>query len=180
MSHPWHDVDPLTQKPENVNAVIEISRGNKAKYEIDKLSGLLRLDRVLFSSVHYPSNYGIIPRSFWHDGDPLDILVICSEDIAPLSIVETRIIGVMRMKDTGDPDEKILAVAAKDMSVSHVYDLAQLPRHWMDEVKNFFETYKRLEGKEVLVDEFFGKEKALEVVRESYALYKAEILPGLS
>ena len=179
MSHPWHHVNPLTEKPENVNAVIEISRGSKAKYEIDKPSGLLRLDRILYSSVHYPSNYGIIPQSYWHDGDPLDILVICSEDIAPLSIVEARIIGVMRMKDTGEPDEKILAVAAKDMAVSHVYDLSQLPRHWMDEVKNFFETYKRLEGKEVFVGEFFGKEKALEIVKESYELYKTEILTGL-
>src|SRR6185369_13118754 len=134
-------------------AIIEIPRGSKAKYELDKATGMLRLDRVLYSSVYYPANYGFIPRTLGDDHDPLDILVISQIEIEPLCIVRAQVIGVMRMIDSGEGDDKIIAVAADDKSVSHIQDVAQVPEHFHSELRHFFEEYKRLENKTVLVEE---------------------------
>lgn len=169
--NPWHSVSPGDQTPDYVNAIIEIPKGSKAKYELDKDSGLLKLDRVLFSAVHYPANYGFIPRTYADDDDPLDILVICSVDVDPLCIIEARVIGVMHMIDDDEKDDKIIAVARNDMSVNHIEDLSALPPHTVVELRRFFEDYKKLEHKNVVVEEFFGKQKALAIVRESLARY---------
>lgn len=127
--NPWHSVSPGEDAPKVVNAVIEIPKGSNAKYELDKESGLLKLDRVLFSAVHYPANYGFIPQTYCDDNDPLDILVICSVDVEPLCLVEAKVIGVMHMIDGGEVDDKIISVAAHDISVSHTNDISELPEH---------------------------------------------------
>ncbi len=178
MNHPWHHVSYGQHAPQTVQAIIEISRGSKAKYEVDKSSGLLRLDRVLHSSFYYPINYGFIPQTYAGDGDPLDILVLSQVDIEPLSIVTAHVIGVMRMQDKG-VDDKIIAVCANDISVSHINSLDGLPPHLMSEIKHFFEQYKKLEHTEVVVDEFFGKEKAYEIILQNMEDYRKEILPTL-
>ena len=147
--HPWHQVSPGDNIPEVVNAIIEIPKGSKAKYEIDKESGLLKLDRVLFSSVMYPANYGFIPQTYCDDKDPLDILVLCSIDVFPMSIIEAKVVGVMHMVDNGEQDDKIIAVAKNDMSVNYINDLNELPPHAMTEIVRFFKDYKKLEGKNV-------------------------------
>jgi inorganic pyrophosphatase len=157
-----------------VNSVIEIPKGSKGKYEMDKSSGLLRLDRVLFSSVHYPANYGFIPQTYCDDHDPLDILVIASIDVSPMCIVEAKVIGVMEMVDEDERDAKIIAVARHDMSVNHINDLAELPPHTLVELKRFFEDYKQLEHKNVTVEQFMGREKAYEIIIESIYLYRKE------
>jgi len=175
MAHPWHD---LPNNPDTAgrffNVVIEIPRGSKMKYELDKPSGLLRADRVLFSSVMYPADYGFLPRSYCEDGDPLDVLVLGSESVQPLTIMQARAIGVMRMKDEGKADDKIIAVHVNDPAVSDYTDISQVPRHTFREIRRFFQDYKALENKEVTVEQFAGAEEALEVVRESLALYRAE------
>src|SRR4029079_17958313 len=137
--NPWHDVSIGDGAPNIVRAIVEISRGSKAKYELDKVTGMLRLDRVLYSSVYYPANYGFIPRTLGDDHDPLDILVISQVEIQPLCIVRAQVIGVMRMIDSGEGDDKILAVAADDMSVNHVHDVAQVPEHFHSEMRHFFQ-----------------------------------------
>lgn len=177
-NHPWHDVPVGSQAPQTVNAIIEISRGSKAKYEVDKATGLLRLDRVLHSAFYYPINYGFIPQTYAGDGDPLDILVFSQIDIEPLSIVTANVIGVMRMIDKG-MDDKIIAVCANDISVSHITSLEELPPHLMSEIKHFFEQYKKLEHTEVVVEEFMDKEKALDIIRQSMVDYNTDILPGI-
>lgn len=169
--HPWHGVHYGEQAPAIVNAVIEIPQGSRAKYEIDKESGLLKLDRVIYSSFHYPVNYGFIPQTYGEDKDPLDILVITSLSIQPLTLVEAKIIGVMQMVDSGDADDKIIAVAANDPSVNHYNNIEQLPQHFFSELRHFFEEYKKLEKKAVVVEEFGGKEKALEIVNNAIQLY---------
>lgn len=170
--NPFHAVSYGDKIPEIVQAIIEIPSGSKAKYELDKESGLLRLDRVLFSSVHYPANYGFIPQTFCDDGDPLDILVLSQLSVVPLCIVEAQVIGVMRMIDQGQHDDKIIAVATGDMSVKHLDDISKLPEHLLLELQRFFEDYKKLENKEVEVAEFQGKQEALEIVVKSIELYK--------
>jgi inorganic pyrophosphatase len=180
--HPWHDVDPGKDAPGFVRAIIEIPKGSKGKYELDKQSGLLRLDRVLFSSVHYPANYGFIPRTYCDDHDPLDILVICSIDVVPMSIIEAKVIGGMEMIDGDERDDKIIAVARHDMSVNYVNNLSELPPHTLVELKRFFEDYKKLEHKNVIVDRFIEKEKACEIIMEGLKLYaevKDTLLPTL-
>ena len=177
-NHPWHDVNIGNSSPQIVNAIIEISRGSKAKYEVDKETGLLRLDRVLHSAFYYPINYGFIPQTFAGDGDPLDILVLSQIDIAPLSIVTAKVIGVMRLIDKGI-DDKIISVCANDISVSHINSLEELPPHLMSEIKHFFEQYKKLEHTEVVVDEFFSKEKAYEIIDQNRIDYQQQILPKL-
>ncbi|HEY7751268.1 MAG TPA: inorganic diphosphatase, partial [Ignavibacteriaceae bacterium] len=157
---------------EIVNSIIEIPKGSKGKYELDKKSGLLRLDRVLYSSVHYPANYGFIPQTYCNDKDPLDILVICSIDVDPLCIIESKVIGLMRMIDNKEEDDKIIAVANNDMAVNYINDIAELPPHTIVELKRFFEDYKKLEHKEVIVEEFFGKDAAYKSVIDSIAFYK--------
>ncbi len=170
--HPWHSISPGKDAPGYVRSIIEIPKGSKGKYEMDKDSGLLKLDRVLFSSVHYPANYGFIPQTFCDDQDPLDILVICSIDVFPMCIVEAKVIGAMEMIDEQERDNKIIAVAKNDMSVNHINDLSELPPHTLVELKRFFEDYKNLEHKHVLVEQFMTREKAYEIINESIRLYK--------
>jgi inorganic pyrophosphatase len=169
--NPWHFVPVGANAPDFVNAIIEIPADSKAKYELDKDSGLLKLDRVLFSSVHYPQNYGFIPQTYCEDNDPLDIMVICSISVEPLCLIEAKVIGVMRMIDQGEKDDKIIAVAKHDMSVSHYNNIEELPPHILEQIHRFFEDYKKMEKKEVVVEKFLGKEKAFEILNESIALY---------
>lgn len=159
--------------PEVVNAIIEIPKGSKAKYEIDKESGLLKLDRVLFSSVMYPANYGFIPQTYCDDNDPLDILVLCSIDVFPMSIIEAKVVGVMHMVDNGEQDDKIIAVAKNDMSINYINDLGELPPHVMIEIVRFFKDYKKLEGKNVTIEHLLGMRYAHKVIKESLELYKS-------
>lgn len=177
--HPWHSVDPGNESPVFVRSIIEIPKGSKGKYELDKASGLLRLDRVLFSSVHYPANYGFIPQTYCDDKDPLDILVICSIDVIPMSIIEAKVIGAMEMIDGDERDDKIIAVARHDMSVNYINELSELPPHTLVELRRFFEDYKLLEHKNVIVEQFMEREKAYEIILESMKLYqknKAELI----
>lgn len=168
----WHHVSPGDKLPEIVNGIVEIPKGTRAKYELDKESGLLKLDRVLYSSVYYPANYGFIPQSYCGDKDPLDILILSQIDVVPMCIVAAKVIGVMRMVDNGDADDKIIAVAAGDPSVSHINDISELPAHFISELRNFFEDYKKLEKKTVVVDEFLDKQTALEILQDSFKLYR--------
>ena len=177
-THPWHCIETGKEAPVYIRSVIEIPKWSKGKYEMDKESGLLRLDRVLFSSVHYPANYGFIPQTYCDDHDPLDILVICSIDVFPMCIVEAKVIGAMEMIDEEEKDDKIIAVAKNDMSVNYINELSELPPHTLVELKRFFEDYKQLEHKNVIVDHFITREKAYEIVLDSMRLYqeKKEIL----
>ena len=170
--NPWHDVSPGKEIPEIVNAIIEIPKGSRAKYELDKESGLLKLDRVLYSAFYYPANYGFIPQTLGDDHDPLDILVLSQIEIQPLCLVKARVIGVMRMIDNNEGDDKILAVAENDMSVNHIKDVSELPAHFIVELKNFFENYTKLENKKVLIEGFQSIDKAKEIILRSIAFYK--------
>lgn len=169
--HPWHGAHYGVNSPVIVNGLIEISQGSKAKYEIDKTTGLLLLDRVIYSSFHYPVNYGFIPQTLGEDGDPLDILVMCSESIQPLCLVEATVIGNMQMIDNGEKDDKIIAVATRDPSVNHFTDVNDLPKHFIAVLKNYFEQYKVLEDKIVLIDEFQDKNAAYKIINEAIDLY---------
>ena len=171
--HPWHDIPvELAEIETHLPVIIEIPSGSKNKYELDKPTGILKLDRVLYSSVHYPANYGFIPRSYCDDGDPLDVLVLGQEPVHPLTMVFVRPIGVMHMRDQGKADDKILAVNATDPVVSHIFELDQAPPHAMTEIRRFFLDYKVLEEKEVVVDPFAGRERALEVIRQALVDYQ--------
>ncbi|PVY39904.1 inorganic pyrophosphatase [Pontibacter virosus] len=172
-NNPWHSVSYGEEAPAVVTAIIEIPKGSKAKYELDKESGMLKLDRVLFSSVNYPANYGFIPKTYCDDKDPLDILVICSLDVVPMCLIDAKVIGVMRMIDNNEEDDKIIAVANNDMSVRHINDISELPPHTLLEMRRFFEDYKKLEHKEVIVEQFLGREPAYEIIKESIRLYDA-------
>lgn len=169
--HPWHGGHYGLKSPTIVNALIEISQGSRAKYEIDKKTGLLILDRVIYSSFHYPVNYGFIPKTLGEDNDPLDILVICSESIQPLCLVEATVIGNMQMIDNGEKDDKIIAVASNDPSVNHIKDIDALPSHFIAVLKNYFEQYKVLEDKKVAIDEFQDKETAYRIIDDSIKRY---------
>jgi len=175
MAHPWHDLpnNPDTAH-ERFNVVIEIPRGSKLKYELDKPTGLLRVDRVLYSSVVYPANYGFLPRSYCDDGDPLDVLVLGNEPVIPLAIMQARAIGVMHMQDEGKGDDKIIAVHVNDPSFAGYTDIDQIPPHIFAEIQMFFEDYKKLENKTVLVDQIQGAEEARAVVTDAFALYRRE------
>lgn len=172
MFNPWHHVSPGGNTPSIVTGIIEIPSGSRAKYELDKESGLLKLDRVLYSSFYYPANYGFIPQSFCDDGDPLDILVLSQIDFNPLCLVNAKVIGVMRMVDQGEADDKIIAVAADDVSVNYIADIAELPPHFTKELRHFFEEYKTLERKKVLVEEFQGRKTAETIILQSFEDYK--------
>lgn len=177
MTHPWHEVDPGEDAPDVILTVIEIPQGCKVKYELDKETGLLKVDRVLYSSVMYPANYGFIPRSYGEDEDPLDVLVLMQEPVVPLSIVRARPIGMMNMLDQGQRDEKIICVNLDDPTFADYRSIRELPEHRLRELKRFFEDYKKLEDKEVLVQDFLGPDKAKDAVIQSIERYHAEIAP---
>lgn len=179
--HPWHDVELPEDLSGPVPAVIEIAKGSKVKYELDKQTGLLLVDRILFSAVHYPANYGFVPRTYCEDGDPLDILVFCQEPVAGLAIMRAKVIGVMRMRDEKGQDDKLIAVHADDPENAGYEDLWQLAPHRMRELKRFFSDYKALENKEVLVEDPLGRSEALAVLGDAITLYQRERanLPGV-
>src|SRR4051812_32398149 len=172
--HPWHGAHYGDKTPATVNALIEIPEGSKCKYEIDKKTGLLKLDRVIYSSFHYPVNYGFIPQTLGEDSDPLDILVMCSESIQPLCLVEATVIGNMQMIDTGVIDDKIIAVASKDPAVNYINDISELPKHFTAVLRNYFEQYKVLENKKVEIDDFQDKAAAYKVIDAAIDLYKTK------
>ena len=174
VSHPWHGVPYGKNAPRLVNAVIEIPMGARAKYEIDKDSGLLKMDRVIYSSFYYPANYGFIPQTYGDDKDPLDILVITSLPVVPMCLMEAKVMGVMHMIDGGDADDKIIAVAATDPGVNHYNNIEELPKHFFDELRHFFEEYKKLENKTVVVEEIGDKTTALKVIEQAIAAYDRE------
>jgi inorganic pyrophosphatase len=174
--HPWHGVSYGEKAPRIVTAVIEISQGSRAKYEIDKASGLLKLDRVIYSSFYYPVNYGFIPQTYGEDKDPLDILVITTLPVQPLTLMEAKIIGVMQMVDSGDADDKIISVANNDPGVNHYNNIEELPQHFFDELRHFFEEYKTLEKKTVQVADFGDKAQALDIIQDAIHLYKEKFI----
>ncbi|HIS96081.1 MAG TPA: inorganic diphosphatase [Candidatus Ventricola gallistercoris] len=168
----WHDIAPELITPERFMAVIEIKRGGKNKYEMDKATGLLRLDRVLYTSTHYPTNYGFIPRTYADDGDPLDVLVLCSEAIEPMTLVECRPIGMFEMNDGEARDEKIIAVPLGDPNYNFMFDISQLPDHLLDEMRHFFTVYKELEGRTTVVSKAQNREVANHVIVECINNYE--------
>jgi inorganic pyrophosphatase len=171
--HPWHDthVDE-TAIATAFPVIVEIPKGSTNKYELDKETGLLRLDRVLYSAVYYPADYGFIPRTYCDDGDPLDVLVLGNEPVFPLTIVEARAIGVMRMRDEKGIDDKIVAVSVRDPSFADYTDKGQLPAHILRQVRQFFEDYKVLEQKQVVVEDLLGPDQALVIIRDALDLYR--------
>jgi len=173
--HPWHDVPLRADGGDTVHAVIEIPKGSKVKYEIDKATGLLRVDRVLYSAVHYPANYGFLPQTFCEDGDALDVLVLGQEPVVPLCVLRARAIGVMTMSDEKGRDDKIIAVHADDPEYAAYSDIADLPPHRLKELERFFLDYKILEEKTVNVDRMLGPSDAARVVGEAAELYRAKI-----
>ncbi len=174
MGNIWHDISPKRITPEDFMAVIEITKGSKKKYELDKETGVLMLDRILYTSTHYPANYGFIPRTYGDDLDPLDVVVICSEKIDPMTIVRCYPIGVITMKDGGKLDEKIISIPFNDPNYNGYKDISELPQHVFDEMKHFFKVYKNLEDKETVVDEVQNREKAIEIIEKSINNYIAE------
>ena len=168
----WHDIRPSRMHPEDFLAVIEIEQGSKNKYELDKETGALRLDRILYTSTHYPANYGFIPRTLADDGDPLDVLVLCSEAIRPMSLVRVYPVGYFTMRDNGSLDDKILAIPYEDPMYNSYKDLADLPDHLSDEISHFFSVYKTLEpDKNMEVDSSHGRKEAIEVIQKAFAAY---------
>jgi inorganic pyrophosphatase len=172
IQHPWHEVSIGKNPPERVNAIIEIPKGSRAKYEVDKESGLIKLDRVIYASMYYPLNYGFIPQTMGEDHDPLDIVVLTQVSVVPLCLIPSKVIGVMQMVDRGEADDKIIAVAADDPSVSHINDVSDLPEYLRAEVTHFFENYKTLENKKVVIDQFLSKDRAYKIIEESIRYYK--------
>ncbi len=171
MLHPWHDVSRGENPPEIVTAVIEVPKGSQTKYELDKLSGLLKVDRILYSAVHYPANYGFIPQSYCEDNDPLDVLVLCQESVLPLSLMRVRPIGVMKMVDQGEADDKIIAVHIDDPEFAHYKSIDELPPHSLKILRRFFEDYKLLENKEVRIEQFLGVNEAKQIINDAFNLY---------
>jgi len=170
--NPWHHVDIGPKAPAIVNGIIEIPKNTRAKYELDKESGMLKLDRVLYSSMYYPANYGFIPKTYCDDNDPLDILILSQITLVPMCLVSAKVIGVMRMLDGDELDDKIIAVAENDMSVNYINDISELPKHFFKELRNFFEDYKKLENKTVKVEDFQNSTVAQEIVEKSILDYQ--------
>ena len=167
----WHDINPERISRSSYSAVIEITKGSKMKYELDKETGLLRLDRVLYTSTHYPANYGFIPRTYAEDNDPLDVLILCQENITPMTLVECFPIGVLIMNDGGEEDEKIIAIAKQDPYLNSYRDISEIPMHTSVEIKHFFEVYKQLEGKTTTVDRMLGREAAEAIIEKCMKAY---------
>ncbi len=161
----WHDISPKEINNECFTAVIEIPKGSKVKYELDKETGLLKMDRILYTSTHYPANYGFIPRTYADDGDPLDVLVLCSETLVPMSLVKCYPIGVISMLDNGAADEKIICIPVNDPTYNPYKDISNLPKHIFDEMSHFFTVYKQLEGKDTVIDDVKNADKAVEIVQ---------------
>jgi inorganic pyrophosphatase len=170
--HPWHDVSVGPDAPAEFQCIVEIPKGSKVKYEMDKTTGLVRVDRVLYSSVIYPANYGFIPQTLGDDHDPLDVLVLMQEQVVPMSILRVRPIGMMTMIDQGDNDEKIICIHLDDPEYQHFTHIDELPPHRIEELRRFFEDYKKLEKKEVLVQDFLGPEEAMKAVKHCMGLYE--------
>lgn len=172
--NPWHDLSPGEDAPRIVTALVEIPQGSKTKFELDKESGLLKVDRVLYSSVHYPANYGFIPRTYCGDNDPLDILILGQAQVYPMSLMRARPVGCMRMLDQGEMDDKVIAVHEDDPEMAHVQSIKDLAPHQLKEIRNFFEIYKGLENKKVEVEGFLDVPQTLDIIREALALYQKE------
>ena len=171
MSNIWHDISPKRISPEDFIAVVEIPKGSKKKYELDKETGLIILDRILHTSTHYPANYGLIPRTYGDDRDPLDVLILCADPLEPLTLVRCYPIGMISMMDGGRRDEKIIAIPFSDPTYNSYTDISQLPAHIFDEMRHFFTVYKALENKETVVDEVSGRESAVKVIQDSIDSY---------
>ena len=171
----WHDINKERIKKDEFVAVIEIPKGSKNKYELDKETGLLKLDRILYTATHYPANYGFIPRTYAGDDDPLDVLVLCQEDIYPLTIVECYPIGILKMIDNDEEDEKIIAIASHDPFLNMYKDINELPPQITAEIKHFFEVYKQLEEKQTTIDKMMGREEAEKVIQKSIINYEEKL-----
>ena len=167
----WHDISKERIKKDDFIGVVEISKGGDVKYELDKETGMLRLDRVLYTATHYPTNYGFIPRTYAEDNDPLDVLILCNEEIIPLTLVECYPIGVLIMNDNGEEDEKIIAISKKDPYLNGYNDISALPNHISDEIKPFIQVYKQWEGKTTTVDRMLGKEEAEQIIEKCMKTY---------
>jgi inorganic pyrophosphatase len=178
MIHPWHDVTPGEELPNEFSTIVEIPFGSSVKYELDKDSGLIKLDRILFSAVYYPANYGFIPQTLAEDDDPLDVLVLCQETVAPLTIIHSRTIGIMTMIDGGKKDHKIIAVATEDPEFDHYREATELPPHKLTQLRRFFLDYKTLEGKQVEVDEIQPAAAAYPVIEDALARYSRQRRKG--
>ena len=172
----WHDISPECITPTDFTAVIEIPKHSNCKYELDKHTGLLRLDRILYTSTHYPQNYGFIPRTYADDGDPLDVLVLCNQPIQPLTLVRVFPIGVMRMIDSGAIDDKIIAVPFSDPSYNNVSSLDELPHHIFDEMMHFFSVYKQLENKQTAVKELYNRKEACDIIKDCIKNYNEKFV----
>ena len=172
MSNIWHDISPKRINTDDFICVVEISKGSKKKYELDKETGFIILDRILYTSTHYPANYGFIPRTYASDKDPLDVLVLCQESIIPMTLVQCYPIGVIKMIDNEQEDEKIIAIPVNDPSLTVYTDISQLPAHNFEEISHFFRVYKSLEGKETVVNEVEGPEAAKKIIEKSIKRYK--------
>ena len=171
MSNIWHDISPKRITPEDFICVVEISKGSRKKYELDKETGLIILDRVLYTSTHYPANYGFIPRTYGDDGDPLDVLLLCAEPLEPLTLVRAYPIGVISMIDNGRNDEKIIAIPFKDPNYNQYTDIDQLPTHIFDEMRHFFTVYKNLENKATAVNEVSNRGVAVKIIEDAIEHY---------
>ncbi|EXB67898.1 Soluble inorganic pyrophosphatase [Morus notabilis] len=178
-AHPWHDLEIGPGAPEVFNCVVEIGKGSKVKYELDKKTGLIKVDRVLYSSVVYPHNYGFIPRTLCEDNDPMDVLIIMQEPVLPGCFLRAKAIGLMPMIDQGEKDDKIIAVCADDPEYRHYNDIKELPPHRLAEIRRFFEDYKKNENKEVAVNDFLPASTAYEAIRHSMNLYADYIVENL-
>ncbi|MGB6429727.1 MAG: inorganic diphosphatase [Candidatus Acidiferrales bacterium] len=178
MVHPWHDLKPGDNVPEEFDAVIEIPRGSNVKYELDKSSGLIRVDRILYSAVYYPANYGFIPQTLAEDGDPLDVLVLCQEGVVPLAVIHARTVGLMTMVDSGAMDHKIISVATQDPEFNGYKEASQIPSHYLLTLRRFFQDYKQLENKTVEVEEIGSAKTAYPIIKDALKSYAKKYAHG--
>ena len=174
----WHDMDPAQITPTDFSAVIEIPKDSQCKYELDKVTGLLRLDRVLYTATHYPANYGFIPRTYADDGDPLDVLVLCSRSIQPMTLIQVYPIGVMRMLDDGRIDDKIIAIPFADPTYNNIRSIDEMPPHIFDEIMHFFTVYKQLENKQTAVKTLYDRQEAERIIAEAIKSYHKTYVEG--